>query len=69
MAKKKMPKTFKGKSTRLGGGGRFEMVKASAQGARNPAAVAAKAGRQKYGAKRMSEMAAAGRRRAARKRK
>jgi len=47
----------------LGAGGRFAAVEASAKksGARNPAAVAAAAGRAKYGAKKMSSMAAAGR--------
>ncbi|AVH59995.1 MULTISPECIES: hypothetical protein [Streptomyces] len=60
-AKKKTPK--------LGSGKRFKAVAASARrsGARDPNAVAAAAGRKKYGAKRMAKMAAAGRRRAARK--
>lgn len=60
MQKKKMPK--------LGTGERFKMVEASARrgGAKNPAAVAAMAGRKKYGAEKMAKMAAAGRRRAAR---
>ena len=51
------------KSMKLGGGGRFAKVEASARrsGARNPAAVAAAAGRKKYGAKKMAKMAAAGR--------
>lgn len=55
-----------GKSTKLGGGGRFKKVAASARasGARNPNAVAAAVGRRKYGAKKMATMAAAGRRRA-----
>jgi hypothetical protein len=46
----------------LGQGGRFAAVEASARasGARNPAAVAAAAGRKKYGAKKMAQMAAAG---------
>lgn len=59
--KRKMPK--------LGTGKRFAMIEASARksGAHNPAAVAAMAGRKKYGAKKMAAMAAAGRRRAARK--
>lgn len=57
------------KSMRLGGGGRFKKVEreAVASGARNPAAVAAAAGRKKYGAKRMAKMAARGRRRSNRK--
>lgn len=51
---------------KLGSGKRFAQVEASARasGARNPAAVAAAAGRKKYGAARMAKMAAAGRRRA-----
>jgi len=47
----------------LGEGGRFAAIeaKAKASGVRNPAAVAAAVGRKKYGAKKMAEMAAAGR--------
>lgn len=47
----------------LGQGGRFAAVeaKARASGARNPAAVAAAAGIKKYGQKKMSAMAAKGR--------
>lgn len=61
MAAKKKPK--------LGTGKRFKAVEASARksGARDPKAVAAAVGRKKFGAKRMAKMAAAGRRRAARK--
>ena len=61
MAAKRKPK--------LGTGKRFKALAASARksGARNPNAVAAAVGRKKYGAKRMAKMAAAGRRRAARK--
>lgn len=49
---------------KLGSGSRFKAVEASARksGARNPAAVAAAAGRKKYGAKRMGELSAKGRR-------
>lgn len=63
MAKKAMPKKFDGKSTKLGGGGRFAMVEAEARksGAKNPAAVAANAGREAHGAKKMAKMSAAGR--------
>lgn len=71
MAKaRRMPRTYKGRSTELGGGGRFQMVADQARkgGARDPEAVAAAVGRRKYGAKRMAEMAAAGRRRRAKKR-
>ncbi len=48
---------------KLGSGGRFAAVEASARksGARNPAAVAAAAGIKKYGASRMAKMAAKGR--------
>jgi len=52
----------------LGSGKRFAAVEASARasGARNPAAVAAAAGRKKYGEKKMAAMSAAGRKRKAR---
>lgn len=55
-----------GKSMKLGGGGRFAKVEAAAarSGASNPAAVAAAAGRAKYGNAKMAKMAAAGRKRA-----
>lgn len=47
----------------LGSGARFKAVEAAAakSGARNPAAVAAAAGRKKYGAKKMAALAAKGR--------
>jgi hypothetical protein len=50
----------------LGGGGRFAAIeKAAAKGgAKNPAAVAASAGIKKYGQKKMTSMASAGRKRA-----
>lgn len=52
------------KSMKLGGGGRFAKLEKSLQGkVKDPAAVAAAVGRKKYGAKKMSKMAAAGRRR------
>lgn len=59
--KKSLPK--------LGTGKRFAAVEASAAkgGARNPAAVAATAGRRKYGKAAFQAMAVGGRRRAARK--
>jgi len=52
------------KKAPLGQGGRFAAVEAEARasGARNPAAVAAAAGRKKYGAAKMAQLAAAGRR-------
>ena len=51
------------KGMKLGQGGRFAAIeaKAAASGARNPAAVAAAAGRKKYGAAKMAKMAMAGR--------
>lgn len=54
------------KSIKLGGGGRFAKVAAAAKksGAKNPNAVAAMAGRKKYGAKKMAKWAAAGKKRA-----
>lgn len=47
----------------LGEGSRFAAVEKSAKlgGARNPAAVAAAIGRKKYGQKRMTQLAVAGR--------
>ena len=59
---KKMPKTYKGKSTKLGGGGRFAKLKDELKGkVSNPGAVAASIGRKKYGAKKMAKMSAKGR--------
>lgn len=62
--------TYKGKSNRLGGGGRFkQMVDAmekKGMSAGKAKAIAASMGRKKYGAKKMASMAAAGRRRASR---
>ena len=51
------------KNAPLGEGGRFAAVEASARAsdARNPAAVAAAAGRKKYGAKKMASLSLKGR--------
>lgn len=51
------------KNAKLGSGGRFAAVEASAKksGAKDPAAVAAAAGRAKYGDKKMAKMSAKGR--------
>lgn len=51
------------KNAPLGQGGRFAAVEAAAKrsGARDPAAVAAMAGRRKYGAAKMAKLAKAGR--------
>lgn len=57
------------KKPKLGSGARFRAVEKSAakSGASDPGAVAAAIGRKKYGAKKMASMAAAGRKRAAKK--
>ena len=56
-----MAKTYKGKSLKLGGGGRFARLAAKAGGGKKGAAIAAAVGRKKYGAKKMARMAVAGR--------
>ena len=69
MPSKKMPKTYKGKSTKPGGGGRFAMqadaIKATGKSEESAKAIAAAAGRAKYGPKKFAKMGAAGRKRAA----
>lgn len=68
---KKMPKTYKWKSTKPGGGGKFQMVKdaimRTGKSAEAAAAIAAAQGRKKYGAKQFAKMSAAGRKRAYKK--
>lgn len=68
MAKKVIPKTYEGKSTKLGGGGKFAMMKDAlmnkGMSADLAAAVTASAGRAKYGAAKMNKMAQAGKNRA-----
>ncbi len=55
------PATYKGKSLKLGGGGRFAKLKDSLAGkVDNPGAVAASIGRKKYGAVKMQSMATKG---------
>lgn len=51
------------KSMKLGGGGRFAKVAKAAGGGKKGAAVAAAVGRKKYGAKKMGQMSATGRKR------
>lgn len=53
------------KKAKLGSGKRFKQLvaKARASGATNPEAVAAAAGRKKYGKRKMAKLAAAGKRR------
>lgn len=58
------------KSNKPGGGGRFAAFKAKVAkepGVSNPGAVAAVAGRKKYGAAKMAQFASQGRKKAARK--
>lgn len=59
------------KKPKLGTGARFKKVAKSAakSGARDPNAVAAAAGRKKYGKKKMTTLAATGRKRKAKARK
>jgi len=67
---KSKPKTYKGKSLKPGGGGRFQKLKDKLKGkVKNPGAVAAKIGRKKYGKKKMAKFSAQGRKRAATKKK
>lgn len=55
--------SFKGKSNKLGSGGRFAQVAEKAGVGKKGAAIAESIGRKKYGAKKMSKMAAKGRKR------
>jgi hypothetical protein len=72
MAKKKaMPKTYKGKSTKPGGGGQFAMMVDAMTKKGMPkakaAAITAKTGVKKFGQKKMTQWAVAGKKRAAKK--
>ena len=60
-----MSKSYRGKSLRKGGGGRFARLsdKLERQGIKNPDALAAALGRKKYGKEEFQEMAAKGLRR------
>jgi hypothetical protein len=59
------------RKAKLGSGKRFKSLKGklARKGVRNPGALAASIGRKKYGKKKMAKMSAAGRKRAARRRK
>jgi hypothetical protein len=63
--------TYKGKSLKPGGGGRFarlvDRLKQRGYSEKRARAIAASVGRRKYGAKQMAQWAAAGRKRARRK--
>lgn len=67
----KKAKTYKGKSMRLGGGGRFakfvDSLKKSGKSEEQARAIAYKAGVKKYGKGKMAKMAAAGKKREAKK--
>jgi len=67
----KKAKTYKGKSMRLGGGGRFakfvDSLKKSGKSEEQARAIAYKAGVNKYGKEKMKKMAAAGKKREAKK--
>ncbi len=69
MAKKQLPKKFQGKSTKVGGGGRFAMMEDALErkgmSKERADAIAAAAGRKKYSKPVFQAMAAAGRKRAA----
>ena len=69
--KKKVPKTYKGKSTRLGGGGRFQKMQDALEkkgySASSAGAITAAAGRKKLGKAKFQKLSAAGRKRASKK--
>lgn len=71
VAKKPMPKTYKGKSTKPGGGGHFLMVvdalKKGGKTEEQAKAIAAAQGRKKYGKAKFQKMAAVGLRRSMKK--
>jgi len=66
-----MASSYKGKSLRPGGGGRFarlvDQLRSRGYSEKRARAVAAAIGRRKYGAKQMAQWAAAGRKRRSRK--
>jgi hypothetical protein len=68
---KSVPKTFQGKSTKLGGGGRFAKgvsdMTAKGMPKQEAAAIMANAGRAKLGATKFNALAVAGKKRAAKK--
>lgn len=63
-AKKKLGKTYKGKSTKPGGGGRFKKMvddlMKRGKSRKQAEAIAANAGRKKYGAEKFKEMSEKG---------
>jgi hypothetical protein len=69
--KKKVAKTYKGKSLKPGGGGKFAKLKDELMGKgkseESAAAIAATVGRKKYGAKKMATWSSQGKKRANKK--
>lgn len=67
MPKQKTPKTYKGKSMKPGGGGRFEKLtdelKESGKSEKDAKAIAATIGRKKYGADKMKSWSSQGKER------
>jgi len=61
-----MNRTYRNKSLRKGGGGRFARLEDvfSKQGVKDPAALAAVLGRKRYGQEQMTKWSVAGRKRA-----
>jgi hypothetical protein len=63
-SKEKLGKTYKGKSTKPGGGGRFQKMvddlMKRGKSRKQAEAIAASAGRKKYGAAEFNKMAASG---------
>jgi hypothetical protein len=69
--KAKKPKTYKGKSLKPGGGGQFakmvDAIKKSGKSVKSAKAIAAAAGRKKYGKAKFQKMASTGKKRAKKK--
>lgn len=67
VAKKALPKTYKGKSTKPGGGGRFAKMKdelmQKGYSEESAERITAWRGRKKWGAKKMAQFSAQGRKR------
>jgi hypothetical protein len=72
-AKASKPKTYKGKSMKVGGGGQFakmqDALMAKGMSKDRAGAITAAAGRKKYGKAKFQKMAVIGRKRAAAKKK
>jgi hypothetical protein len=68
MVKKKKEKTYKGKSLKPGGGGKFKKLQdelvSEGKSTEAAGAIAASVGRKKYGKKKMTEWSSQGKKRA-----